>query len=85
MHVLAESVLMKMVKFISDKSRILSYGIIHFSYPLFLYVFFYSMNCTFMLENFHMMIPSEIYRLLEFIFIINHKEGKLTKLIIIKG
>jgi hypothetical protein len=65
MHVLVEFFFYENGKFISDKSRILSYGIIHFPYPLF-YVFFYSMNCTFKLENLHMMISSDIYRLLEF-------------------
>ena len=34
-------------------------------YTPFLYVFFYSMNCTFKLEYLDMMISSEIYRLLE--------------------
>ena len=34
-------------------------------YTPFLYVFFYSMNCTFKLENLDIMISSEIYRLLE--------------------
>jgi hypothetical protein len=31
------------------------------------------------------MISSEIYRLVDFCFTINHEEEKLTKLIIIKG
>ena len=78
MHVLVEFVFMKMVKFISDKSRILSLWNHTVFIPLVLYVFFYSMNCTYQLENLHMMISSEIYRLLDFFFTINHKEGKLT-------